>query len=201
MRINLPEDISLTASQLIEYNFCPRFTYFEYVLGVPQREGNRFKVEKGRQIHEITKKRNPGYLRKKLGTIKTKSDVYLSSKMGIRGIVDEILFFEDGTAAPLDYKFAEYKKTVHKTHRFQLIFYGKLIIDNYNVPVEKGFIVYTRSSNSLMEIKIGAKDYMELENKIRDVISIIQKGRYPSCTKYKKSCLDCCYRNICEQTI
>ena len=43
---------SLTASHLLEYLFCPRFTYFEYVLDIPQHEAKRFKVEVGRTIHE-----------------------------------------------------------------------------------------------------------------------------------------------------
>ena len=33
---------SVTASHLLEYLYCPRFTYFEYVMDIPQNEGNRF---------------------------------------------------------------------------------------------------------------------------------------------------------------
>ena len=86
-------EYSLTASQMLEYLFCPRFTYFEYVLNIPQNEGSRFKVEKGRTIHEKYRKQNPDYLRKKLGVKEKRTDVYLASPIGIRGIVDEILFF------------------------------------------------------------------------------------------------------------
>jgi len=91
---------SITASQMLEYLYCPRFTYFEYVLNLPQNEGNRFKVEKGRTVHEKIRKQNPDYLRKKLDVKKKKSNVYLSSPLGIRGIVDEVLFLKDGSAAP-----------------------------------------------------------------------------------------------------
>jgi CRISPR-associated exonuclease Cas4 len=63
-------EYSLTASHLLEYLFCPRFTYFEYVLDIPQHEEKRFKVEVGRKIHE--KKMNPEYLRKKLGVTEKK---------------------------------------------------------------------------------------------------------------------------------
>ena len=34
-RIEDEAEYSLTASHLLEYLFCPRFTYFEYVLDIP----------------------------------------------------------------------------------------------------------------------------------------------------------------------
>lgn len=191
--------MSYTASQLIEFLYCPRFTYFEYVLDIPQKEDNKFKVQKGRSIHEKIRKMNPGYLRKKLEVVDKQSDCYLSSGIGIRGIVDEILFKSDGTASPLDYKYAEYKNRIFETYRYQLVFYGKLIKDNFDVPVTKGYIVYTRSKNKLIEVSISKKDFARLENDIENISTIINWGKYPKPTKYKKRCDDCCYKNICER--
>ncbi len=192
---------SITASHLLEYLFCPRFTYFEYVLDIPQHEDKRFKVEVGRRIHERARKINPDYLRKKIGVKDKQSDVYLSGTMGIRGIVDEILFLDDGTAAPLDYKYAEYKEKTFKTYKLQLVFYAKLIKDNFHVSVTRGFIVYTRSKNKLIEVPIIEKDFDELEKIVEDLLDIIQRCHYPQPTRSKKRCADCCYRNICERTI
>ena len=192
-------EFSLTASHLLEYLFCPRFTYFEYVLDIPQHEEKRFKVEVGRTIHEKIRKANIGYLRKKLGVKEKKIDVYLSSSSGIRGIVDEILFLNDGTAAPLDYKYAEYKDRTFKNHRFQLVFYAQLIKDNFQVPVHRGFIIYTRSKNKLVEVPIHDKDFEELGKITEGILDVIQKCKYPQPTKYKQRCPDCCYRNICEK--
>ena len=198
---NIKLTFSITASQMLEYLYCPRFTYFEYVMDIPQNEGQRFKVEKGRNIHEKVRKTNPEYLRKKIGVIDRKSDVYLVSPLGIRGIVDEVLFLDDNTAAPLDYKFAEYKQKLFKTYRFQLIFYARLIKDNFQVPVKKGFIIYTRSKNKLVEIPIKDKDFVELKKIVDDMISIINDCRYPKPTSVQRRCPDCCYRNLCERTI
>ena len=194
-------EYSLTATHLLEYLFCPRFTYFEYVLDIPEHQEKRFKVAQGREIHEKTRKLNPDYLRKKLGVKEKKIDVYLSGHSGIRGIVDEILFLNDGTAAPLDYKYAEYKERTFKNHRFQLVFYGQLIQDNFQVPVTRGFIIYTRSKNKLIEVPIQEKDFKELDKIIKEILDVILKCRYPLPTKFKQRCLDCCYRNICEKTI
>ena len=191
---------SITASHLLEYLFCPRFTYFEYVLDIPEHQEKRFKVQKGREVHEKTRKVNPDYLRKKIGVKERKTDVYLAST-GIRGIVDEILFLDDGSAAPLDYKYAEYKDRTFKNHKYQLVFYGQLIKDNFQVPVNRGFIVYTRSRNKLIEVQIQDRDFEDLNKIIAEVLSVIQKCRYPEATRYKQRCPDCCYRNLCERTI
>ncbi len=193
--------ITLTASQMIEYLYCPRFTYFEYVLGIPQNEAKRFKVEKGRGVHETMKNRNPDYLRKRIGVISRESDVFLASSQGIRGIVDEILFLNDGTAAPLDYKYAEFKNDVFNTYRLQMVFYARLIKDNYNVPVNRSYIVYTRSKNKLVEVKIGDEEYEDLKKTIGEMLLIIQKNKYPKPTRSTKRCTDCCYKNICEKTV
>jgi len=192
---------SLTATHLLEYLFCPRFIYFENVLNIPEHQEQRFKVQKGRNIHKKIRKMNPVYLRKKFGVKEKKSDVYLAGQSVIRGIVDEILFLNDGTAAVLDYKYAEYKDKIFKNHRFQLVFYAQLIKDNFQIPVKKGFIVYTRSKNKLVEVPIKDKDFIELEKIINDMINIIQYCRYPEPTPVKRRCPDCCYKNICESTI
>jgi CRISPR-associated exonuclease Cas4 len=96
----------LPASLLIEYWYCPRFIYFMEVLGIRQYEEARLKVQLGREIHR-QKALQPDYLRKKLGVVRQEKDVYLSDPgLGICGILDEILFFGDGSLSLLDYKFA-----------------------------------------------------------------------------------------------
>jgi CRISPR-associated exonuclease Cas4 len=133
---------------------------------------------------------------------RAKKSVYLSSATrGIRGIVDEILFLDDGTAAPLDYKYAEYKDITFRNHKYQLTLYSQLIQEHFNVPVNRGFIVYTRSRNKLVEVLISERMYYELDAIIRALLDIIQKGVYPKPTKYRSRCADCCYRNICEKVI
>src|SRR6266542_138753 len=74
-----PAPIPLTVTHMHEHLYCPRFTYFEHVLMIPERQERRTLVQKGRQVHEERKKINPGYLRKKLGVVGREFDVPLSS--------------------------------------------------------------------------------------------------------------------------
>lgn len=191
-------DVSITVSDVIEYMFCPRFTYFMYCLSIPQHEEKRFKVTKGRDIHEKKTNIDKRYLRKKLGVDRKEVSVYLSStKYHIKGIVDEVLFLEDGTAAPLDYKFAEYKDHVFKTYKYQALLYGLMISDTYNAKVHKGFICYVRSNNFVKEITFKKSDFDNVIKTVDEILDIINRGFYPRKTKYSNKCIDCCYRNIC----
>jgi len=169
-----------------------------FALGIGQHEEKRFKVRKGREIHKVKSGINRDYLRKKMGVTGKDTEVWLSSdKYHLKGIVDEVLTLEDGTMAPLDYKFAEYKERNFKTLKTQSVAYGILISENYGKPVKKGFIIYTRSKNKLVEIEFTQKDFDGLKKIIREMLLIIRKGYYPKKTSSKAKCNDCTFRNIC----
>ncbi|MGH7829356.1 MAG: CRISPR-associated protein Cas4, partial [Candidatus Binatia bacterium] len=88
----------ITPSEVIEYLYCPRFVYFMHCLNIPQHEDRRFKVLKGREVHQRRETENKDYLRKKIGVTKKEIGVYLASpSLKVRGIVDEVLTLEDGT--------------------------------------------------------------------------------------------------------
>ncbi len=185
-------------SDVLEYLFCPRFIYYMYCLDIPQHEEKRFKVIKGREVHETRKLTNREYVRKKLNCIRKESDVFIASKKNhIKGIVDEVLFLEDGTAAPLEYKFAEYKDKVFKTYKFQLVLQALLIKENYNIEVNRAYLCFTRSNSLVKEMEITSTDFKKAEKIIEEILDIVQKGLYPKTSRSSRKCVDCCYRNIC----
>lgn len=186
----------LQASLLIEYWYCPRFIYFMNVLGVKQYEEKRLKVRIGREVHE-NKALQPDYLRKKLGVVKQEKRVYLSDPMhGMCGILDEILFFQDGKISLLDYKFA-YNSHKFKTQFLQNVFYSLLIESHYKAGVDFCYIVYTREKNKMVRYEIKERDKKEVFQSIREVHRIISTGYFPKGTGFKKRCPDCTYKNIC----
>jgi CRISPR-associated exonuclease Cas4 len=198
----MDEDIEqstiITISDVLEYQFCPRFIYFMRCLDIPQHEEKRFKVVKGREVHDQRQSTNKDYVRKKLHCIQKDSEVYLVSKQHhIKGIVDEVLFLEDGTAAPLEYKFAEYKEKLFSTYKYQIVLQGLLIRENYSKEVNRGYICYTRSNSLVKELEITQSDLANAINIINDILEIIEKGKYPKATRSRNKCIDCCYRNIC----
>lgn len=192
------EPIFVTPSEVIEYIFCPRFIYFMNCLDIPQHEENRYKVIKGREVHEEKSQINKEYLRKKIGCVDKEIDVYLASPhLHLRGIIDEVLFLSDDTLAPLDYKFAEFNDHVFQTHFVQSALYALLIRENYQKEVNRGYICYVRSNNFLKELKFSEDDFRKAMEIVENIFEIIQKGFFPARTKSSNRCIDCCYKNIC----
>ncbi|MGQ9665445.1 MAG: CRISPR-associated protein Cas4 [bacterium] len=188
----------ITPSDVIEHLFCPRFTYFTNCLKIDQHEELRYKVLKGREIHERKTKENVEYLRRRIGCVAKELKVYLASpKLRVRGVVDEVLTLTDGSMAPLDYKYTEYRENLFETHRIQSTIYAMLIKETYNKPVNKGFICYVKEGSKLKEVFYKPSDFEYAVRVIDEVFRVIQLGYYPQRTSYHNRCIDCCYRNIC----
>ncbi len=200
LQVTDPPTIPLMVTHVLEHLYCPRFTYFEYVLNVPERQGLRPLVLKGRQVHEERRHINPHYLRKKLGVVHREFDVSIASaSLGVRGSVDEVLTLADGSMAPFDYKFAEAPRAVYHNQKVQSALYGLLIQETFRVPVHRGFLCYTRSKHRIVTLEHSEADYEEAKAVVAEVITVIRTGQFPPATAWKARCRDCCYRNICVQ--
>ena len=189
--------ILLTVSDVLEHLYCPRFTWFEKYQMLPEFQERRAKVQLGRSLHETRENTNRGYLRKRLNAVDKRIDVSLvSERYCLRGRIDEVLFFQDGTAAPLDYKFARDPGLIYRTLRFQSAIYALLIQEHFQCAVSKGFVVYTRSSNAVRTIEFTPADFQQVGNVLSEMLNIIQNGHLPRRAPPSR-CVDCCYRRIC----
>jgi len=194
-----PESVfMLTPSEVIEHLYCPRFTYFMHCLNIPQHEEQRYKVLKGRELHENRAGINKTYARRKLNCVSKDISVYLASaKIHVRGVVDEVLHLADGSACPLDYKFTEHRDYLFATHKIQSILYAGLIREVYRKPVTRGYVCYIRGCSVLKEIVYQPSDFTHAEEVITEMAAIITRGYYPKKTRSANKCFDCCYKNIC----
>ncbi len=190
-------DLLLTPSDVLEHLFCGRFTYFERHLRLPEFQERREKVVRGRALHAVREATNRAYLRKRLGVTDKRIDVSLSSPgHHLRGRLDEVLFFADGTAGPLDYKFARDPGRVYTTLRVQSAIYALLIRANFGVPVRRGYVVYTRSRNKVVEVRYEPEDFRRISRVVREIAEVIARGKLPRRAPASR-CADCCYRSIC----
>lgn len=192
--------VSITITHVLEHLYCPRFTYFEYVLLVAERQERRWKVQRGREVHLERSKINKSYLRKKLGVTERQFDVPLASQSrSIRGIADEVLTFEDGTMGPFDYKFAKAPKKPYRNQVIQSVLYGLLIEEQFECQVNRGYVCYTRDNHKVVEIPFTDRLKKQALETVAEVIATIQQGFLPKATNYASRCVDCCYKNICIQ--
>jgi CRISPR-associated exonuclease Cas4 len=188
----------LTPTDILEHVWCPRFTWFMRVQQIPQHEENRYKVQKGREVHERRERENKDYVRRKLGAVKKEIGVYLASPvLRLRGIVDELLWLKDGSVAPLDYKFTPPPEAMFKTHQIQVGIYGLLAAEVYQLPVHKGFVAYIRGGSEVHEVAIDETLRTEILLFTTEIFAIIGSGRLPKRTAQRVRCADCCYKNIC----
>jgi CRISPR-associated exonuclease Cas4 len=190
-------DLLLTPSDVLEHLFCGRFTYFERHLRLPEFQERREKVVRGRALHAVREATNRAYLRKRLGVTDKRIDVSLSSpRHHLRGRLDEVLFFADGTAGPLDYKFARDPGRVYTTLRVQSAIYALLIREHFGAPVRRGHVVYTRSRNKVVEVTYEPEDFRRIARVVREIAEVIARGKLPRKAPAGR-CADCCYRPIC----
>ncbi len=197
---DISDNFMITPSDVIEYLFCPRFSYYEKVLGIPQNEKRRLKVRLGRDIHEQKQKTLGSYLRKRLKVIDKQSEIPLySRKWHLSAKVDEALFLEDGRISPLDYKFAEWKGHVHRPLYYQSIIYGILLEEQFDRPSERGFIVYTRTKNHIEQIDFPEERHQMIAKAVYGIFSIIDSQILPEEHGSKSQCGDCTYWRVCEQ--
>ncbi|MCD5414880.1 MAG: CRISPR-associated protein Cas4 [Clostridiales bacterium] len=187
----------ITPSEMIEFIYCKRYTYFMKCLGIRQYEEKRYKVQKGREIHEKRARTNADYLRIKQKVQKKEINISLVSRnLQIRGKIDEILMLEGGTMAPLDYKYAKYNEKIYKTLFTQMVMYALMIEEVYDKIVNRGYIVYCRDVNLVKMHEITEKDKKEVIKNINEFKLVLQ-GVFPKATGHKSRCIDCCYKNIC----
>ncbi|MCD6233937.1 MAG: CRISPR-associated protein Cas4 [Candidatus Marinimicrobia bacterium] len=191
-------NFKITPSHLLSYYFCPRFIWFMYVLSIPEYEERRFKVQKGKEIHENRQKNNPDYLWKKLDVVKRFGAMELKSeKEHLSGVPDDIVELKDGSLAPVDYKWAVYPDFVYPGHRMQIGAYGVLIEEIYHKPVRCGFIFYIRDGSRVVDVKITDRLKQKVRESTEKIVTIIQGEEMPDVAGRKIRCLDCTYRNIC----
>ena len=188
----------ITPYEVVEHVFCPRFTYFEKVLMIPQHEEQRYKVQAGRAVHERRTAENRDYLRSKIGVRDKEITVYLASpKLRVRGVVDEVLTLTDGTMAPLDYKYTPYREQAFRTHQVQVALYALLIREVYGKPVTRGYVAYVRGGTKLVEVPLEAWLEAMALRLVGEVFDVLNTGRIPRRTRDRVKCVDCCYKNIC----
>jgi len=91
---------------------------------------------------------------------------------------------------------ARYDERLFKTYKNQLVMYAIMIEETFGRKVNKGFLVYCREGNRLVEVCVTEEDKDKLCRCIEEYKMVLD-GYYPEATKQKSKCLDCCYKNIC----
>jgi len=175
----------------MNFNYCPRITYYVHVLKIPQT--TTVKEYRGREKYEDFKKRS-----KRLKVVhefphlERKYDVFLEHE-GLSTRIDCVLFDGD-YAYPIQLKYAYKSPTVYRTTYQQLLLEAFLIENVFRKKVKEGFVKYQKS-DALVRVDLG--DRSSLTGTIQEIKNIGALERFPKPTQYIKRCTDCCYRKLC----
>jgi CRISPR-associated exonuclease Cas4 len=192
----MPDDLSdLTVTDLKQYAFCPRVVFFEHCL--PHVRPRTYKMEAGKEMHEEEEGRAARRAVTRYNVVEGERRFNLrlySERLGLHGLLDEVVTTADGSAIPVDYKLAS---SVSPNHRIQLTAYGLLLEACENWRVEQGF-VYLMSTRKQVAVPVTAKLRAATLAMLQNVREMIAAERMPPPTPHKGQCAACEFRRFCN---
>jgi CRISPR-associated exonuclease Cas4 len=187
----------LSVTNAVEHAFCPRFTYFQLVLGIEQYEGKRGTVLAGRTFHSRHATSNRSYKIKRLEGKKLTEILLYSKEHHFSGKIDEAIEAANEVLI-IERKYSDYT-VIGQTLKTQLGLLAILAEENFGKKVKRAIIVFSKTNRVERQIKItnGIKQFaLAVLQKTRDTLS---SGVIPP-SKHDNRCLNCCYRKMCPPT-
>ncbi|MEM2955069.1 MAG: CRISPR-associated protein Cas4 [Candidatus Nanoarchaeia archaeon] len=187
------ENIMLTATDVMNYNYCPRIIFYVHVLKKPQITTK--KEYKGREKFEEFKLKLKRSKIKNLSFEKLFNVKLVSEKLGLKTIADSIIINRKKRECyPVQAKFSIAPIKVYRTQRIQLLMEAILIEELTGFKVPFGYIKFLRSGD-LLKIPLTARE--DAYKTFKSIREIIIEENFPESTPYKKRCIDCCFKRFC----
>ena len=178
----------------MEYAFCPRFTYFQLVLGIDQREGKRGTVQTGRAFHNRHATINKKYKIKHLDGIKRTELLLYSKKYSFSGKIDEAIETKKEILL-IERKYSDYV-LIGATLKTQLGLLAILAEENTGKQVKKALVVFDKTERIEIFINITEKVKQNAMKMLKKTNNTITTGKIPY-SRHDGRCVNCCYRKIC----
>ncbi|MCL2358349.1 MAG: CRISPR-associated protein Cas4 [Candidatus Bathyarchaeota archaeon] len=178
----------------MEHAFCPRFTYFQLVLGIEQREDKRGTVQSGRAFHSRYSTTNKNYKINHLDGIKQTERLLYSRKYSFSGKIDEAIE-TDKEILIIERKYSDYI-LIGPTIKTQLGLLAILAEENTGKKVNKAIVVFNKTERVEVPVYINEKIKQIALRMLQKTNHTIISGDMPY-SKRDNRCPNCCYRKIC----
>lgn len=187
-----------TARDILDYTFCPRSIYFQYILKAGKEK--TVKMIRGLKIHEeFIERAKRIKIVKDLPLLPRKFDILLYSKKYNFNTRIDCILFEDNLAYPVEFKSTlKNLNTIFKSLELQLTTQALAIEENYAKKVNFGYIKSIKD-NQVAGIEISSdlkEEIIEILNKMQ---AILHGEIIPEPTPHRKKCFNCYYRNLCKR--
>ncbi len=185
----------LTVTDLKQYAYCPRVVYYERCL--PHIRPRTYMMDAGKDAHEHEQDRAARRTITRYDTAEgeRRFNVPLVSRpLGLRGLLDEVVFTPDGKAIPVDYKLAT---SAGNNHRIQLAAYALLLEADSLYRVEYGYL-YLIPTRKLVKVMITPKLRDVTQTMLHQAQTMIALEQMPPPVDRVGQCAACEFRRFCN---
>lgn len=187
--------INLTVNDLKQYNYCKRIVFFNHVMPVETKP--TFKMELGKikedELRALERRRKLQRYEIENGSRYFFLNLY-SARYGLSGKLDMLIIAKNGYY-PVDFKYTD--KYPGKNHVYQLGGYALLVEDKFKNKVDKGFI-YLIPKNDVIIVDLTEVLKEEIKRMLEEIRAIIRNEIMPQPTNFRNRCLECEFRNFCN---
>ncbi len=173
----------ITPTDIKQYTFCPRVTYFTRVMKIKPILGSQQKA--GKKSHEhlsILETRRKRTLKRDLPfVVKSKEfeKALVSERLGVSGKLDMLITTDENELIPVEFKMMfSNRGTVLLDHKYQLLLLGLLVEDTYSQVVRRGIVHYMNNSDTIL-IRFSHSLKLRTEKIVSDIREMISQGSIP----------------------
>jgi CRISPR-associated exonuclease Cas4 len=189
----MDSDGYLSVTDLLNHRYCPRITWFSFVLGLSPR--GTIKTEHGRRVHEewVACVRAGGG-----DEVSPRPEVVarevVSKRLRLRGRMDAVVT-RAGALLPYEVKSTIAPARPHPGQLLQLAAYALLLEERTGRRVDSGYLHYL-GDGVVVEVEITEAAKRQVREVMKDLQEVVETEAMPSRAP-ASHCRDCGYRKIC----
>ncbi|MFZ2486699.1 MAG: CRISPR-associated protein Cas4 [Anaerolineae bacterium] len=186
----------LHVTDLKQFAYCPRVVYYTHCL--PLLRPVTYKMAASTEQHEkaATDEARRSLRAYGLSEGERRFDVALTSaRLGLSGRMDMVIVLGEAEAIPVDYKLSRHGEA--RQFHLQLAAYAELIEENWQIPVQRGFL-YLLPERRAEAVKLTGRVRSAVRTQVAAIREMIQGQQMPEATAVRGRCVDCEFRRFCN---
>jgi len=183
----------LSVTDLLEHSYCPRITWFSFVLGLRPR--GTIKTEHGRRVHEEwARQPRPGQEGGLPAGLRVGSWEVVSRRRRLRGRMDAVVA-EGERLLPYEVKSTSTPARPYPGQLLQLAAYALLLEERTGRRVDRGYLHYL-GDGGVVEVEITEAAKRQVGEVMEELRQVVETEAMPPRAPASR-CRDCGYRKIC----
>ncbi len=187
--------ISLTVTAIKQFVYCPRIIYFTYCL--PLKRPTTYKMQEGKLEHESNEERESRRSLRAYGLSEGERHFAVrltSERLALTGVLDMVIVTPQ-ELIPVEFKSST--GSLGLNHKYQLTAYAMLVEDWKDKAVRRGFVYFIPQKRAV-EVAVTPNMRAFVKKALGDIRGMIAKEMIPEGTRHAGRCVDCEFKNYCN---